>query len=48
MNKLCVIETYMSHWDTLNIFRVSFPHMVSEVAPWAEEGRYTATGWSLV
>ncbi len=40
-----VIETYVPHAGTLNVFRVPQAHAVSMVAPFAGAPRYSVTGW---
>ena len=42
-----VIDTLMPRWNSLSIFRVPAPHVVSLVAPWAEGERLAVTGWML-
>lgn len=40
-----VAEGYTPTFNALNLFRVPQPHMVSMVAPFAPQGRYSITGW---
>lgn len=40
-----VVETFTPHWNSLSLFRVPQRHVVSQVAPWAEDARYGITGW---
>jgi SM-20-related protein len=40
------VETsYVPGFNTLKLFRVPMPHYVSMVAPSAQSGRYSVTGW---
>jgi SM-20-related protein len=40
-----VAEGYTPMFNALNVFRVPQPHSVSIVAPFAQGGRYSITGW---
>lgn len=40
-----VVETLMPRYNTLSLFRVPAPHLVSLVAPWAQAPRLAITGW---
>lgn len=40
-----VAEGYAPRWNALNVFRVPQPHAVGFVAPYADEPRYSITGW---
>ncbi len=40
-----IAQGYTPAFNTLNIFRVPMPHMVSMVMPFAGGGRYAITGW---
>ncbi len=40
-----VAEGYTPAFNALNIFKVPQPHSVSYVAPFAQAGRYSITGW---
>jgi SM-20-related protein len=40
-----IAEGYTPVFNALNIFRVPQPHAVSYVAPFAQAGRYSITGW---
>ncbi len=40
-----VAEGYTPAFNALNLFRVPQRHLVSFVAPFAQEGRYSITGW---
>ena len=42
-----VIETFLPRFNSLSLFKVPQPHLVSLVAPWAAEHRYGITGWFL-
>ena len=43
-----VIESLLPRWNTLSMFKVPQPHLVSLVSPWAGENRLAITGWMLV
>ena len=43
-----VVETVVPRYNSLTIFRVPMPHLVSMVAPWVQEPRLAVTGWLLV
>jgi SM-20-related protein len=40
-----VAEGYTPVFNALNLFKVPQPHVVSLVAPYAQAGRYSITGW---
>jgi Rps23 Pro-64 3,4-dihydroxylase Tpa1-like proline 4-hydroxylase len=40
-----VVDTFTPLWNSLSLFRVPQPHVVSLVAPWAGTPRYSITGW---
>jgi len=40
-----VVDTFTPSWNSLSLFRVPQPHVVSLVAPWAASPRYSITGW---
>ena len=40
-----VVDTFTPAWNSLSLFRVPQPHVVSLVAPWAGSPRYSITGW---
>jgi SM-20-related protein len=40
-----VEAVFMPRFNTLNIFSVPAPHLVSAVAPFVTESRYSLTGW---
>ena len=40
-----VVDTFTPLWNSLSLFRVPQPHVVSLVAPWAGSPRYSITGW---
>lgn len=40
-----VVDTFTPLWNSLSLFRVPQPHVVSLVAPWAQSPRYSITGW---
>ncbi len=40
-----VIDTFTPAWNSLSLFRVPQPHVVSLVTPWAREPRLSITGW---
>jgi SM-20-related protein len=40
-----VVDTFTPAWNSLSLFRVPQPHVVSLVAPWAQSPRYSITGW---
>ncbi|GAB3511620.1 2OG-Fe(II) oxygenase [Pseudoxanthomonas daejeonensis] len=40
-----VVDTFTPRWNSLSLFRVPQPHVVSLVAPWAGSPRYSITGW---
>ena len=40
-----VVDTFTPLWNSLSLFRVPQPHVVSLVAPWAGSARYSITGW---
>jgi Rps23 Pro-64 3,4-dihydroxylase Tpa1-like proline 4-hydroxylase len=40
-----VLETFTPHWNSLSLFRVPHQHVVTQVAPWALDARYSITGW---
>ena len=39
-----VVDTFTPLWNSLSLFRVPQPHVVSLVAPWAGSARYSITG----
>jgi SM-20-related protein len=43
-----VVETLVPDFNTLMIFSVPAPHLVSQVSPWVRQPRYSVTGWLLV
>lgn len=43
-----IVETCLPGFNTLTLFRVPAPHLVSMVAPWVREPRLAVTGWLLV
>jgi Rps23 Pro-64 3,4-dihydroxylase Tpa1-like proline 4-hydroxylase len=43
-----VVETCLPGFNTLTLFRVPAPHLVSMVAPWVREPRLAVTGWLRV
>jgi len=43
-----VVETLVPDFNTLAIFSVPTPHLVSQVSPWVRQPRYSITGWLLV
>ena len=43
-----VVETLVPDFNTLMIFSVPAPHLVSQVSPWVRQSRYSVTGWLLV
>ena len=38
-------ETFTPYWNSLSLFRVPQMHQVSMVSPWANDDRYSITGW---
>ena len=42
-----IIDTFLPRWNSLSLFRVPAGHLVSMVAPWADEERLAITGWLL-
>lgn len=40
-----IVETVMPGFNTLTVFRVPVPHLVSTVAPWVRAERLAITGW---
>jgi SM-20-related protein len=40
-----VVESFMPRYNTLSLFKVPAPHLVSLVAPWAQAPRLAITGW---
>lgn len=40
-----VTQTFVPAFGTLNVFRVPQPHLVTQVADFAPEPRYSVTGW---
>jgi len=40
-----VLEAIVPRYNTLSLFRVPSPHLVTAVAPFVAEGRYALTGW---
>lgn len=42
-----ITATFMPHWNTMTLFKVPTPHLVSMVMPWAEQERLAITGWLL-
>lgn len=42
-----VQDTFLPRWNSLSLFKVPAGHMVSMVAPWADEERLAVTGWFL-
>jgi SM-20-related protein len=43
-----VQETYVPGFNTLTVFRVPVPHLVSDVPPWVAGERLAVTGWLTV
>lgn len=43
-----VTDTFLPRWNSLSLFRVPADHVVSLVAPWAEQDRLAITGWWLM
>jgi len=43
-----VAETVVPRYNSLTVFRVPMPHLVSMVAPWVQEPRLAVAGWLLV
>jgi Rps23 Pro-64 3,4-dihydroxylase Tpa1-like proline 4-hydroxylase len=43
-----VIETLVPGFNTLTIFAVPAPHLVSQVSPWVRQPRFSVTGWLTV
>ncbi len=43
-----VQETHVPAFNTLTVFRVPVPHLVSDVAPWVTGERLAVTGWFTV
>ena len=39
------VDTFTPVWNSLSLFRVPHPHVVTQVAPWALDARYSITGW---
>lgn len=42
-----VTQTFVPHWNSLSLFKVPQSHIVSLVAPFANEDRLAITGWLL-
>lgn len=42
-----VQDTFLPRWNTLSLFAVPAGHVVSLVAPWAEDDRLSITGWAM-
>ena len=42
-----VVDTFLPRYNSLSLFKVPQPHLVSLIAPWAQEHRYGITGWFL-
>ncbi len=42
-----VVDTFVPAFNTLSLFKVPQPHMVSLVGAWAERPRYALTGWFM-
>ena len=40
-----MVDTFVPLWNSLSLFRVPQPHVVSLVEPWAGSPRYSITGW---
>jgi Rps23 Pro-64 3,4-dihydroxylase Tpa1-like proline 4-hydroxylase len=40
-----VIDTFVPWFNSMSLFAVPVPHMVSMVSPFAEGSRYSVTGW---
>jgi Rps23 Pro-64 3,4-dihydroxylase Tpa1-like proline 4-hydroxylase len=40
-----VLESFLPRWNSLSLFKVPAEHMVTPVAPWAEQDRLSITGW---
>jgi SM-20-related protein len=40
-----VIDTFLPRFNSLSLFRVPAPHIVSMVCPWADRPRLSITGW---
>ena len=40
-----VLESFLPRWNSLSLFKVPADHLVTPVAPWAEQDRYSITGW---
>ena len=40
-----VLETFLPRWNSLSLFQVPADHLVTPVAPWAEQDRLSITGW---
>jgi Rps23 Pro-64 3,4-dihydroxylase Tpa1-like proline 4-hydroxylase len=40
-----VLETFLPLWNSLSLFQVPADHLVTPVAPWAEQDRFSITGW---
>jgi SM-20-related protein len=40
-----VQDTFVPRWNSLSLFRVPAGHIVSLVAPWADDDRLAITGW---
>jgi SM-20-related protein len=40
-----VIDTFVPLFNSMSLFVVPVPHMVSMVSPFAEQSRYSVTGW---
>lgn len=40
-----VTETMIPHWNSMSLFRVPQQHLVTPVARWAGDHRYSITGW---
>jgi SM-20-related protein len=40
-----VVDTFVPLYNSMSLFSVPVPHMVSMVSPFAEQARYSVTGW---
>ena len=47
-NDGAVCETFTPSFNTLTVFRVPAPHVVSYVSPWVTGERLSVTGWFTV
>ena len=43
-----VVETFVPHFNSMSLFAVPTPHIVSYVAPYATQPRLSITGWFTV